>query len=59
MDRGKWTWGFYDGVFVVGSDDFSRDVSLVVSGDFKDEADAKAYMDWLTGVLNAQPSVST
>ena len=37
----------------VASDDFSRDVWLQVSGDFKDDADRLAYCEWLAGVLNA------
>ena len=57
MDKGPWhvliepEEGRTD--WYVGSDDFSHDVWLKVTGDFKDDADRLAYCEWLAGVLNA------
>lgn len=36
------------------SEDFGRDVSLEVKGDFTDEGDKLAYCEWLRDKLNAQ-----
>ena len=44
-DKGKSDWH-------VGSDDFAHDVWLAVSGDFEDDAQRKAYCDWLASRLN-------
>ena len=53
MDKGRWEWGYHDGVLSVQSEDFKRDVQIVVTGDFDGEKDAKAYMEWLTETLNS------
>ena len=54
MDKGPWLVAYdLDGKAVaVYSDDFSRDVTLRISGDFADETDRQAYADWLTNALN-------
>lgn len=55
MDRGPWTVegaGRY-----IYSDDFKRDVRLMVSGDFDGDEDRIAYSEWLASVLNAAAKV--
>ena len=57
MDKGPWVL-YYRGpdqmdLAGVISQDFTHDVALTVSGDFKGLAEKKAYCEWLVGQLNA------
>ena len=53
MDKGPWrVWESDYGRAYIVSDDFSRDVSLRVAGDFETAAEKLAYCEWLAGVLN-------
>jgi hypothetical protein len=53
MDKGPWSVASTQGSFArIESDDFRRDVTLIVSGDFADDAERLAYCEWLAGVLN-------
>jgi hypothetical protein len=51
-DRGPWKIVNAD---QIGSDDFTHDVWLKVSGDFGGDEPRAAYMQWLCSVLNAEP----
>lgn len=55
MDRGPWQViepddGKHD--WVVGSDDFTHDVWLYVTGDFADDDQRRRYCEWLAQRLN-------
>jgi hypothetical protein len=54
-DAGPWSLFFGSDKKLLGvlSDDFSRDVSLRVDGDFADEAERLAYIHWLRDTLTA------
>lgn len=59
MDKGPWSIGEFrrdDGVveLAVFSDDFTHDVMLRFSGDFRPE-DIRPYAEWLVSKLNTQP----
>lgn len=58
MDKGPWTL-FYGPppqrqLLGVISEDFERDVSLKVNGDFHDSEEKERYCNWLLSVLNAR-----
>jgi len=55
-DNGPWT-ANKDGRRI-NSDDFTHDVSLIVTGDFYDDAQRKAYADNLAAKLNAGLTVA-
>lgn len=62
MDKGPWKihvayevepGDVFIPVFSIYSEDFEKDVQLEVTGDFADDADRRAYCEWLADVLNA------
>lgn len=60
MDKGPWMAVIdHDGrAFAVDSSDFTHDVRLEVSGDFKDDAQRLEYCKWLARMLNRPSKIN-
>lgn len=51
MDKGPFKVINVNGKTIIGSDDFTHDVWLYLTGDFESDEDRQAYADWVARVL--------